>query len=252
MLASLLTGLVLTGATLALAEPLGKPLFGADTAALLMMISPVFLLAGLCAVSRGLLWRRLDFRRVSLIEMVGTGARHARRRGPCRRRSRCRGDRARAPSSDRRSPPPCCCAPRRRRCRAGTARALGEIMGFGLPASAAGLTSVGDHQLHPRHRRRAPLRQPGRALLARLPARRHLPGKDQRNHDPAGLPGLLADHRPERAAPLPRAGNADPCRRAAAAALTADRHRAGPRAVALRPALGAGGRRRSRSSAWPA
>ncbi len=70
MLASLLTGVVLTSLTLALAEPVGKPLFGSDTAELLMMISPVFLLAGLCAVSRGLLWRRLDFRRVSLIEMV--------------------------------------------------------------------------------------------------------------------------------------------------------------------------------------
>ena len=45
----------------------------------MVMISPVFLLAGIGAVSRGLLWRRLDFRLVSLIEMaalaVGRGGR---------------------------------------------------------------------------------------------------------------------------------------------------------------------------------
>lgn len=73
MLASLVTGAALTGAMIVLARPLGEPLFGATTAKLLVMISPVFLLAGIGAVSRSLLWRRLDFRRVSLIEMVSLG-----------------------------------------------------------------------------------------------------------------------------------------------------------------------------------
>lgn len=141
MLASLLTGVILTAATLALAEPLGKPLFGADTANLLMMISPVFALAGVAAVSRGLLWRRLDFRRVSLIEMAALamaaiasvalavsgldaeaivlGALF--------------GSLVTAILLLAAAPPP---MPRWHR------GALGEIMGFGLPASAAGLTSV--------------------------------------------------------------------------------------------------------------
>lgn len=70
MLASLLTGAVLSLATFALAGPVGGQLFGKASAELLRLISPVFLLAGLGAVSRGLLWRHLDFRRVSLIEMV--------------------------------------------------------------------------------------------------------------------------------------------------------------------------------------
>jgi len=97
MLASLLTGVVLTLLTLALAEPVGKPLFGSDTAALLMMISPVFLLAGLCAVSRSLLWPS------------GSPSPASTPRRSCSQRSS-------APPS-----PPCSCLPpRRRQCPAGT------------------------------------------------------------------------------------------------------------------------------------
>jgi lipopolysaccharide exporter len=70
MLASLVTGGVLSIATFLLAGPVGGQLFGKASAELLRLISPVFLLAGLGAVSRGLLWRHLDFRRVSLIEMI--------------------------------------------------------------------------------------------------------------------------------------------------------------------------------------
>ncbi len=70
MLASLVTGAVLSLATFLLAGPVGGQLFGHASAELLRLISPVFLLAGLGAVSRGLLWRHLDFRRVSLIEMI--------------------------------------------------------------------------------------------------------------------------------------------------------------------------------------
>ncbi len=70
MLASLVTGALLSLATFLLADPVGGQLFGKASAELLQVISPVFLLAGLGAVSRGLLWRHLDFRRVSLIEMI--------------------------------------------------------------------------------------------------------------------------------------------------------------------------------------
>ncbi len=73
MLASLLTGTALTALLILLARPVGEPLFGDSVARLLVMISPVFLLAGIGAVSRSLLWRRLDFRRVSLIEMASLG-----------------------------------------------------------------------------------------------------------------------------------------------------------------------------------
>lgn len=70
MLASLVTGAALTALMIGLARPVGEPLFGESVARLLVMISPVFLLAGIGAVSRSLLWRRLDFRRVSVIEMT--------------------------------------------------------------------------------------------------------------------------------------------------------------------------------------
>jgi lipopolysaccharide exporter len=141
MLASLFTGVALTALTLALAEPVGKPLFGSDTAALLMMISPVFLLAGLCAVSRSLLWRRLDFRRVSLIEMVALAlsAMAAVAMAVAGLDAKAIvlaalfGSAITAILLLAAAPPP---MPRWHR------GALAEIMGFGLPASAAGLTSV--------------------------------------------------------------------------------------------------------------
>jgi lipopolysaccharide exporter len=141
MLASLLTGVILTTLTLALAEPVGKPLFGSDTAELLMLISPVFLLAGLCAVSRGLLWRRLDFRRVSLIEMVAlalsavaaVGLAVAGLDAEAIVLAALFGSVITALLLLAAAPPP---LPRWHR------GALGEIMGFGVPASAAGLTSV--------------------------------------------------------------------------------------------------------------
>jgi lipopolysaccharide exporter len=141
MLASLLTGVVLTALTLALAEPVGKPLFGSDTATLLMVISPVFVLAGLCAVSRSLLWRRLDFRRVSLIEMVALALSAiaavamalAGLDAEAIVLAALFGSAVTAFLLLAAAPPP---MPRWHR------GALGEIMGFGLPASAAGLTSV--------------------------------------------------------------------------------------------------------------
>lgn len=141
MLASLTTGVTLTIATLALAEPVGKPLFGADTAELLMMISPVFLLAGVAAVSRGLLWRGLDFRRVSLIEMAALAMAAvaavalavAGLDAEAIVLGALFGSVVTAVLLLAAAPPP---LPRWHR------GALGEIMGFGLPASAAGLTSV--------------------------------------------------------------------------------------------------------------
>ena len=88
------------------------------------MISPVFLLAGIGAVSRSLLWRRLDFRRVSLIEMVALARDRRRGRGRPRARQRPRrpGDRPRGPrrladhhgaAADLGCHPPAALAPRR-------------------------------------------------------------------------------------------------------------------------------------------
>jgi lipopolysaccharide exporter len=67
---SLLGGALLSGTAAALAPLLWRPLFGAQTASLMLLMSPVFFVAALGGVSRALLWRRLQFRRMSLIEMA--------------------------------------------------------------------------------------------------------------------------------------------------------------------------------------
>ncbi len=75
MLASLVAGAGLSVVTFLLAPLIAEPLFGERTASLVQLASPLFLLAGICAVSRSLLWRELKFRSMSLIEsgsiMVG-------------------------------------------------------------------------------------------------------------------------------------------------------------------------------------
>ena len=142
MLASLLTGALLTSLVVLLARPVGEPLFGQGPARLLVMISPVFLLAGIGAVSRSLLWRRLDFRRLSLIEMLSLGIGSATAVGLAA------GSGLDAPAIVLgalcgslvttvlllvAAPPP---PPLWHR------GALHEVMAFGVPASGAGLTSV--------------------------------------------------------------------------------------------------------------
>jgi O-antigen/teichoic acid export membrane protein len=71
---SLLGGLTLSALVALLTPLLWHPLFGAQTAALVLLISPIFLLASFGVVSRALLWRRLEFRRMSLVEMTGLSA----------------------------------------------------------------------------------------------------------------------------------------------------------------------------------
>jgi O-antigen/teichoic acid export membrane protein len=142
MLASLLVGALLTCLVILLARPIGEPLFGQGPARLLVMISPVFLLAGIGAVSRSLLWRRLDFRRISLIEMLSLGIGSATAVGlaagsgldaPAIVLGALAGSLVTTVLLLFAAPPP---APLWHR------GALGEVMAFGAPASGAGLTSV--------------------------------------------------------------------------------------------------------------
>lgn len=71
-LMSLVGGLILSVLVLALVPIVWRPIFGAQTADLIALVSPVFLIASLGTVSRAMLWRRLDFRRMSLIEVTAT------------------------------------------------------------------------------------------------------------------------------------------------------------------------------------
>jgi O-antigen/teichoic acid export membrane protein len=76
-LTSLAAGAMLSALLFLLAQPIGGPVFGLETADLLELISPVFVLAAIGAVPRATLWRRLDFRRMSIIDVLsmltGTG-----------------------------------------------------------------------------------------------------------------------------------------------------------------------------------
>jgi O-antigen/teichoic acid export membrane protein len=68
---SLTAGVVLTVATFLLAPIVVAPILNDDIARLIQVISPVFALASIGTVSRALLSRDLDFRRITLIETLG-------------------------------------------------------------------------------------------------------------------------------------------------------------------------------------
>lgn len=70
LLMSILTGLVLLVACLLLVAPVFTPLFGARTSDLIVLTAAVFVLGGIGVVPQALLQRRLDFRRLSTIEVV--------------------------------------------------------------------------------------------------------------------------------------------------------------------------------------
>ncbi len=69
MAMSLIGGILLSALAAGLAPLLWRPLFGARTAQLMGLAAPVFGLAAIGGVSRALLWRELDFRRMSLIDV---------------------------------------------------------------------------------------------------------------------------------------------------------------------------------------
>lgn len=67
-LTSIVSGLGLSLLTFLLAPIVAAPIFGEEIAGLIQLVSPAFAIAGLGAVSRAHLLRRLDFRTSSLIE----------------------------------------------------------------------------------------------------------------------------------------------------------------------------------------
>jgi len=141
-LMSLLGGAALSAAVLALVPLAWRPLFGARTASLIALISPVFLLASCGSVSRATLWRRLDFRRIGLIDLIGLSAGNlvpvALALGGLRATALVIGALAQTLAISAllliAAPAP---LPRWHR------RAQREIGGFGLPAALAGLVDVG-------------------------------------------------------------------------------------------------------------
>ncbi|HEY4096000.1 MAG TPA: oligosaccharide flippase family protein [Baekduia sp.] len=69
---SLVIGLGLTVLTLAIIAGVVEPLFGGDTARLMLAMTPLFMIGAVLAIPSAVLRRRLDFRALSLLEMVGT------------------------------------------------------------------------------------------------------------------------------------------------------------------------------------
>lgn len=72
MLMSLVGGAALSLLVFALAGPVCRPLFGAQTASLIELMSPAMFIGAVGAVSLATLLRALDFRSTSLIEAVST------------------------------------------------------------------------------------------------------------------------------------------------------------------------------------
>jgi O-antigen/teichoic acid export membrane protein len=70
-LTSLVGGVVLSLLLFGLSRVLWAKVFGAETARLIELMSPIFLLAAIGAVARATLWRALRFRALSLIDMAG-------------------------------------------------------------------------------------------------------------------------------------------------------------------------------------
>src|SRR5215213_7383561 len=75
LLLSLLVGLILAGATLLVAEFVVEPIYGADTARLVELATPWFLIGAIYSVPTAVLRRRLDFPRLSIIELAMTSTR---------------------------------------------------------------------------------------------------------------------------------------------------------------------------------
>jgi lipopolysaccharide exporter len=67
---SLIIGAILAALTLLLCEVLIKPLFGTDTAELVALTTPNFILGAILALPMTVLRRRLDFRRLSLLDLA--------------------------------------------------------------------------------------------------------------------------------------------------------------------------------------
>lgn len=72
VLLNLVGGAGLMGLVLLTVPIVWRPIFGSETAELIALASPSFLLAGIGSVARALLWRRLDFRRVTQIDLLST------------------------------------------------------------------------------------------------------------------------------------------------------------------------------------
>jgi O-antigen/teichoic acid export membrane protein len=72
---SLLIGAVLAVATLLLSGVIVRPIYGAETAKLVMLTTPWFLVGAIAAVPMAVLRRRLDFRRLSLLALTQSAVR---------------------------------------------------------------------------------------------------------------------------------------------------------------------------------
>ncbi|MEA2244985.1 MAG: lipopolysaccharide exporter, partial [Solirubrobacteraceae bacterium] len=72
LMLGLLGGVLLTLLALAVAQFVARPIYGDETADLILLASPCFMLGAASAVPVAVLRRRLDFARISLIDVVST------------------------------------------------------------------------------------------------------------------------------------------------------------------------------------
>ncbi len=72
VLLNLVGSVALTAIVLAMVPIVWRPIFGAETARLIVVAAPSFVLAGVGTVARAMLWRNLNFRRVTQIDLLST------------------------------------------------------------------------------------------------------------------------------------------------------------------------------------
>ena len=239
---SLAVGAALTMATIAL-DPVTSALLGDATADLVRLAAPAWLITGAGATSQAMLQRSLRFRRIAL---RGFCVRHRwgehrrsfrapriRRRGGCgRRRGRVAGrdppGRYRITSSPPRP----------------TRRGVVQIRWFRDARHAVVARVCLLSQCRLSDPRGSHVSGECRLLLARVPVGRRVPGKDQSDHAPNLVSGLLTDRDARGAASSPHADRPRARERPGAATRCSRRGRAGRHPVALRPTMGACGRSR--------
>ena len=233
----LLVSVLITAATLLLAVVVVRPIYGSETADLVALTVPWFVLGAILAIPMAVLRRRLDFRRLSLLALTQSAVRSVSSivlatvfglDASALVLGGLVGMVAMLGVGLWFAPVP---LPRWR------TAAVRDLLPYGGPAALASISWVGfrngDYAIvGARLGRRA-----GGLLLARLPARRRVPGEGQHDHGPDGLPGAGADDR-RRGDVRPAPAHGPPAhRRGLPAARRAGDPRARRRAVALRPGV---------------
>ena len=215
------------------------PLFGEPTTELFRLLAPAFVIAGVGIVPLAMLERRLDFRRISMIEisgvLVGAVTSVGLALAGLNAEAYVLGTVSRASSPGL----GCSSSSDLASCRAGARVSCARSRDSGSPPGPRAWRWSATANRLPDSRREAESGA-GRLLLPRLFARGPVRDQDQQHRLPDRVPDLLADGGPRAHASPALAGHPDQRGRDLPAAGAVHRHRPAAGALALRPTVGPG------------